>query len=60
MESGFTFLLGARKKECFYETLKVNMSLDLEYQVSLVDFVTPEIVPTVNYWKIYDMSNTRR
>ncbi|CAB4014907.1 transmembrane emp24 domain-containing 1-like [Paramuricea clavata] len=33
MESGFTFLLGARKRECFFENLKVNVSLDLEYQV---------------------------
>ena len=33
MESGFTFLLGARQRECFFENLKVNMSLDLEYQV---------------------------
>ena len=33
MDSGFTFLLAARKRECFFETLKVNMSLDLEYQV---------------------------
>ena len=35
MDSGFTFLLAARKRECFFETLKVNMSLDLEYQVNL-------------------------
>ena len=34
MESGFTFLLGARQRECFFENLKVNMSLDLEYQVT--------------------------
>ena len=33
MESGFTFMLGARQRECFYEHLKVNMSLELEYQV---------------------------
>ncbi|XP_028408547.1 transmembrane emp24 domain-containing protein 5-like [Dendronephthya gigantea] len=33
MESGFTFLLGARQRECFFENLKANMSLDLEYQV---------------------------
>ena len=34
MESGFTFLLAARQRECFFENLKVNMSLDLEYQVT--------------------------
>ena len=41
MDSGFTFLLAARKRECFFETLKVNMSLDLEYQVYkyFVDFI---------------------
>lgn len=33
MESGFTFLLAPRQRECFFETLSVNMSLDLEYQV---------------------------
>ena len=48
MDSGFTFLLAARKRECFFETLKVNMSLDLEYQVYkyFVDFL--KIISCIN------------
>ncbi len=39
MESGFTFILGAGQRECFFENLKVNMSLDLEYQVTKLSLV---------------------
>lgn len=33
MDSDFTFTLPAGRKECFYQTMKKDASLEIEYQV---------------------------
>jgi len=33
LDSDFTFTLPAGRKECFYQTMKRDASLELEYQV---------------------------
>jgi hypothetical protein len=36
LKSGFTIRLDAGAKECFYEEIKSNISLDVEYQVNKI------------------------
>lgn len=36
MDGDFTFTLPAGRKECFYQTMKKDASLEIEYQVTLI------------------------
>lgn len=40
MDSDFTFTLPAGRKECFYQTMKKDASLEIEYQVRQLSHVT--------------------
>lgn len=43
LDSDFTFTLPAGQKECFYQTMKKDASLEIEYQVVYIKF-TPFLI----------------
>lgn len=44
LDSDFTFTLPPGRKECFYQTMKNDASLEIEYQV-ISDIIVYEIEP---------------
>lgn len=50
LDSDFTFTLPAGRKECFYQTMKNDASLEIEYQV-----IKPHKIGML-FWDLYGVS----
>lgn len=48
LDSDFTFTLPAGRKECFYQTMKKDASLEIEYQVTK-PCTTPRMLNRIVY-----------
>lgn len=51
LDSDFTFTLPAGQKECFYQTMKKDASLEIEYQVIRIYFI-PSLFQSHSFFKL--------